>query len=265
MRVLDRHRRIVDQYADSKSEPAERHGVERVPEEIERDERSEDGEGNRDHDDQRRPPRPEEEKDHQRRQRARDQAFAQDGLDRIGDEGRLVEELADVETGRCRCPRHIERRLHPLHHVESGSVAVLDHGQQHGAQTVFAHDVLLHGIGIAHLADILDIDGRAVRIFERDVVEIADRSGDRVGVDRVLLVADLGGSGRQSEILRIDRVHDVERGKPLGQQLGGVEIDHDLPVLAAGRRRKGHPVHGGQLLTQAIDAVVVELLLIESV
>src|SRR5207342_1708364 len=46
---------------------------------------------------------------------------------------------------------------------------------------------------------------------------------------------------------------------------GGIEIDHDLSVLAACRRGKGDATHGRQLLAQAVDAVVVELLLVERV
>ena len=52
MRVLDRDRGVVDQDADRKRQAAKRHGVQRVAEEIERDQRREDGERNRDHDDQ---------------------------------------------------------------------------------------------------------------------------------------------------------------------------------------------------------------------
>ena len=40
-------------------------------------------------------------------------------------------------------------------------------------------------------------------------------------------------------------------------------IDHDLPVLAAGRRRQGDAVNRRQLLAQLVDAVIVELLLVE--
>ena len=56
MGVLDRHRRIVDQDADRERETAERHGVERLAEEVQHDERRKDRQRNRDHDDQGRAP-----------------------------------------------------------------------------------------------------------------------------------------------------------------------------------------------------------------
>ncbi|MCI0637318.1 MAG: SRPBCC domain-containing protein, partial [Actinobacteria bacterium] len=44
VRVLDHHDRVVDQAADGEGEPVERHGVDRVPSEVETDEGREDGE-----------------------------------------------------------------------------------------------------------------------------------------------------------------------------------------------------------------------------
>src|SRR5262245_42214300 len=49
--VLDGDGRVVDQDADGERQAAERHDVQRVPEEIEAHQRREDGEGNRDDDD----------------------------------------------------------------------------------------------------------------------------------------------------------------------------------------------------------------------
>ena len=57
----------------------------------------------------------------------------------------------------------------------------------------------------------------------------------------------------------------IERGQALGQQLGRVEIDHDLAILAASRRRQGDAVDRRQLLAETVDAVIVELLLVERV
>ena len=56
-----------------------------------------------------------------------------------------------------------------------------------------------------------------------------------------------------------------QRRQPLGQQLCRVDIDHDLPVLAARRRRQGDAGDRRQLLADPIDAVVIELLFAERV
>ena len=71
MGVLDRHRGIVDQDADRERQAAERHRVERVAEEVEHDERSEDRQRDRDHHHQGRAPRAQEQQDHQRGERRR--------------------------------------------------------------------------------------------------------------------------------------------------------------------------------------------------
>ena len=75
MRVLDRDRRIVDQNADRQRQAAERHGVDRVAEEVEHDQRGQDRQRDRDHHDQRRSPRSEKQQDHQRGQAGGDGAF----------------------------------------------------------------------------------------------------------------------------------------------------------------------------------------------
>ena len=49
--VLDRHGRVVDQDADGERKTAERHRVERLAEEVQRDERRQDGQRDRDHHD----------------------------------------------------------------------------------------------------------------------------------------------------------------------------------------------------------------------
>src|SRR5262249_19859095 len=72
-------------------------------------------------------------------------------------------------------------------------------------------------------------------------------------------------AGGQCEVLCIHGVHNVDRGQPLRHELCRVEIDHDLPVLSAVGRRERNAGNRGELLTQAIEAVVVKLLLVEIV
>lgn len=130
---------------------------------------------------------------------------------------------------------------------------------------VLTHDVLLHQPAVVDLAYILHEHGRAVHDFHRDVVKLIDRRRHRVRTHEVLSVADLCGTGWQGEILRIDRSHDIEWCEPPRYELRGVDVDHDLAVFAAGGRRQCQARNGRELLADAVDAVVVELLFIQRV
>jgi hypothetical protein len=116
-----------------------------------------------------------------------------------------------------------------------------------------------------HLTDILHKDGGAVGELDRNVVEIVDRGGHRIGADGKLGIADLGRARRQGQVLGVDGIDHVERREPLGLQLQRIEIDHDLAVLAAGRGGQGDDVDGRELLPQAIYSVVVKLLLVQRI
>ena len=74
-----------------------------------------------------------------------------------------------------------------------------------------------------------------------------------------------GEAGRQSEILSIDCIDHVRRGQALGLKFQRIDIDHDLAGLAPVRGRKGHARYRGKLLAQAVEPVVIELLLTEAV
>ena len=116
-----------------------------------------------------------------------------------------------------------------------------------------------------HLAHVLHEHGGAVHDLDRDVVQFVDRGGRGIGAHDILLFADLGGARGQGEVLGVDRVHHVDRRQALGDQLGGIDVDHDLAVFAARRRRQSDAGDRRELLAHAVDAVVVELLLVQRV
>src|SRR5262249_5583206 len=89
--------------------------------------------------------------------------------------------------------------------------------------------------------------------------------GHRIGKNGVLLVADLGQARRQCQVLGVDRVDDVRRRQALGLKLGRVDIDHDLPIFSSVRGGERDARDRGQLLAQVVVAVIVKLLLIETV
>ena len=198
-------------------------------------------------------------------ERGGDRALAQHADQRLLDEHRLVEQLVDLEARRGGLADRLQGVLDGVDDLQRRGVAVLDDAEQDRALAVLAHDILLHQPAVMHLADVLHEHRGAVHHLDRDVVQRVDRGGRGVGVHDILAVADLGGARGHGEVLGVDGVHDVERRQAFGHQLGGVDVDHDLAVLAAGRRRQGDAGDGGELLAHAVDAVVVELLLVQRV
>ena len=94
-----------------------------------------------------------------------------------------------------------------------------------------------------HLTDVLHEHGCAVDDLHRDIVEVLDARGCRIGADGILRGAELCGAGRKRQVLRVDRVDDVQRGQPLGKQLvmdrGSTMIWRYLPPAGVGRVMPG--------------------------
>ena len=124
-----------------------------------------------------------------------------------------------------------------------------------------AHDVGLRREAVAHVGDVADVDRAAADGLDRQVVQLRRRLRAAVQVDVVLERADLRGAGRQDQVLRVDRVDHVERRQPFGLQRGRVEVDHDLPLLAAVGKRHRRALHRGELRADEVDAEVEQLLL----
>ena len=91
MDVLHLHRGVVHQHADGECQTAQRHEVQRLSAEEERDDAGEDGDGDRTADDQGRAPAAEEEEDHQRDQARCQHPFAKHLVHRGADELGLIE------------------------------------------------------------------------------------------------------------------------------------------------------------------------------
>jgi len=260
MGVLDRHRGIVDEDADRERQSAERHGVQGFAQEMQHDQRGKNRERDRDHDHERRAPRPRNSRIISCRQRGRDRALAQHAGNRILHEHGLIEQFIDLHARRRRRARGLQRLVHGIDDGQGRGVAVLDDAEQHRTAAVLPHHVLLHQPAVMDLADILDEDGGAVHDLDRNIVEIVDRGRRRIGADDILRPAEFRGARRQGQVLRVDRVDHIERGQPLGEQLVGIDIDHDLAVFAARRRRQRDAGYRRELLADAIDAVIIELL-----
>ncbi len=257
--VLDLHRGVVDEDADGQCQPAERHHVEGLADRAQDRQRGEDRERDRGDHDQGAAPAPEEEQDHDSGEAGRDRALGQHAGDGGAHEERLVEELLDLEPRRRGGPDGREQVLELLDDRERRGAALLDHGEQHRPPAVLTDHVGLHREAVAHVRHVAQVDRGAVDDLDGQLVELGQGVGAAVEGDPVLARAELHAAGRQRQVLEIHGGVDVRGRDRLRQECLGIEIDHDLPRLAAVRQGERDALDRRDLLTDAVDAVVVEL------
>jgi hypothetical protein len=181
---------IVDQDSDGEREPAQRHRVERISEEVEDRERAQDRQRDGNHHHDRRPPRSEKQHDHQGRQPRCDRAFAKQPLDRGLDEDGLVEQLLNLNSRRSRCAGGLHSLLDGVHNGKGRGIAVLDDVEQHRLAAFSVHHVLLNKPSIMDLPHIFDEHRGAVDELDRDIVEVLDAGRQRVGPNGKLRIPD---------------------------------------------------------------------------
>ena len=68
-----------------------------------------------------------------------------------------------------------------------------------------------------NLADVLYEDRGPVNDLDWNIVEIIDGRGRSVGADGILRVAEFCRARRQRQVLRVHRIDDIKRRKPLGE------------------------------------------------
>ena len=95
--VLDGHRRVVDEDADRKRQPAQRHDVECLADRRQHDDGAHDRQRYGDGDDERRTPATEKQQDHHAGQERGDDTFIGDAADGAADEQRLIADEGDLE------------------------------------------------------------------------------------------------------------------------------------------------------------------------
>ncbi len=131
-------------------------------------------------------------------------------------EDRLVEQKLDLERGRERGLDARENGLELGHDVERGGAAILEYREQRAATAVMAHDVLLHGVAVADVSDVADVDSGSVDLLNRKIVERRDALGKAVELDGEFVRSDAGVAGRQNQALLVDGVDHVARREALG-------------------------------------------------
>ena len=110
------------------------------------------------------------------------------------------------------------------------------------------------------MADIANVNRRAVDYFDWKIVKGVDSVRARIQVHGVFELSDLRRSRRNDEILLGDRRRDVRWREALRLHRCGIDIHHDSPLLAAVRVGNGAAIDGDQAGANEVDTVIEQRL-----
>src|ERR1051325_9890240 len=91
--------------------------------------------------------------------------------------------------------------LHVVDDGERGGFAVAHDGEEGAACAVGAHATGLHGVSVADLGYVLEVDGGAVDDLDGEIVHLVQHARAAVELDLVVAVADLGRAGGNGEVV----------------------------------------------------------------
>ena len=111
------------------------------------------------------------------------------------------------------------------------------------------------------MGDVLDVDRYAVDGLDRNLIEGVDQVGTTIELDVILDGAHLRGAGWNDQVLVGDRRAHIVGRQAAGVEGVQVEIDLDLPLLAAPGLGHARPLDRAKLLNDEVLAVVENLLL----
>ena len=176
---------------------------------------------------------------HETRKAGRDRAFADHAVDRRFHENRLVGQRVDIEVHRQGgLDRSAAFCFDAVNDVERRSVSDFQDRHQRPRAVRPRARCWSAAETVPDVATSLNVDRRAVDGLDRQIVQSLDRERRSVHVHLIFVRADLGRAGGKNQVLRVDRVHHVERRKPLGLQRRRIQIDHNLSAVCRHKDRE---------------------------
>src|SRR5207302_1610238 len=97
--------------------------------------------------------------------------------------------------------------------------------------------------------------------LDRQIVQFIEEDRAAVETNEVLGRGQLGGAGRENQILQVQRVGHIDGRELLGVELVLVEVDHDGTALSAERIRYGGSLHGAERCADEVVGQIEDLLL----
>ena len=202
MDVLDHHDRIIDDEADGRRDPPERHQVEAQVKWLHRGDG--DQHGQRDHQDgHRRQPDVLQERDHDadREHEPEHDAFP-DRTSRLAHQDRLVVEGRELHVARQDRAERVELLVHAGRHLDRARVRLAPNVEEHGVDALRGHDVETRGAPALDPGDVAEEDRGARRPEPHDgrgnVVGRGESPADERQVQLVILLQHARASARHS-------------------------------------------------------------------
>ena len=179
--------------------------------------------------------------------------------DRLLDKLRLVK----YDAG-CELPGHIEKVRghlpHGIHNCNRIGIASLFHDREiNGRLSVHADHIRLDRVGVSSGADVSDRHVGTADRLERNAVDVGHMLDLAVGVNIVVIRPDLGVARRQDQVGVVHGANHIHHAEPVRPELERIDVDHDLAVLAAERRRYRSPRGRGNLVSNSELAEIAEL------
>ncbi len=231
--VLDDHHRVVDDEPDGHRQPAERHQVQRVAGEIEKDEADDEAQGNRECGDERGSEALEEQEQDEHAERTADDDGVPDVGDGRPDQKALVIDGDDPHAGRGGLRGVGEHALQVARDGERVPAESAKDGQRHGVLAVRAdrHRAVL--VRDRHPAQVAEPDRLAVLAGDDAVFEVQGIGGQRVGEDLVLQHLAIEPADGLEAVFLAEPIGDVGDREPRGHERLGVDLDEDLADVPA--------------------------------
>jgi hypothetical protein len=173
--------------------------------------------------------------DHERRQPRTEGAFALKAGYRLADVDGLIHDHVHLEL---LAVAHLlldvgDGGLDAVHHLDGVRAGLPVNRDIDCALAVDVHRVGLDRESVFGLADIPHQHRPAVLVLDGDVVEIRHLGDHGVGLDLVVVIADLGGPGGDEHILPTDGLDHVHRREIMGVELVFIGIDQDAAQFPA--------------------------------
>ncbi len=110
------------------------------------------------------------------------------------------------------------------------------------------------------MGHVAHIDGAVADRLDRQIVEMVDDFGAVVEPEIILILPDLGRTGRNDLVLRRQRRAHIAGRQIVRLQGGRIQVDLDLSHLAAIGRRNCRALYGSEPGPDEVLAEIVDLL-----